>query len=184
MGLSTLVQNWPTPSATPYVQNKTDSPGAQHRPSLWIHARRNWPTPTTSLQGPGTQGREGGINIRTAAALWPTPTARDWRSGWNAENQATRNTPGLSDLAITFALDRTLISGNPFLYSSKSLNPQFEEVGLMGLPRGWSNPICSTLTAYEHWVTRYVHYRQTLLGTISGRGSWVDTVEPTNIPIT
>jgi hypothetical protein len=41
-----------------------------------------WPTPhSNSGTGAGTEGRAGGLNIQTAAALtgWPTPTARDYR---------------------------------------------------------------------------------------------------------
>lgn len=35
-----------------------------------------WPTPSANCStGAGTQGRNGGLNIQTAVALWPTPTA-------------------------------------------------------------------------------------------------------------
>lgn len=40
------------------------------------------PTPTASeATGPGAEGREGGLNLRTEVALLPTPCERDWRDG-------------------------------------------------------------------------------------------------------
>jgi hypothetical protein len=44
----------------------------------------SWPTPhSNSATGPGVQGRDGGLNIQTAATLagWPTPTTRDHKDG-------------------------------------------------------------------------------------------------------
>lgn len=41
-----------------------------------------WPTPTaSSVTGAGTAGRQGGMNIQTAAMMsgWVTPTSRDWK---------------------------------------------------------------------------------------------------------
>jgi hypothetical protein len=41
-----------------------------------------WPTPTaSSTTGPGTEGRDGGLNLQTAAQMsgWPTPSSRDWK---------------------------------------------------------------------------------------------------------
>lgn len=43
-------------------------------------ARIGWPTPTAAaVAGPGASGRQGGMNIQTAATLahWPTPLAND-----------------------------------------------------------------------------------------------------------
>jgi hypothetical protein len=48
-----------------------------------------WPTPhLNSTTGPGAEGREGGLNIQTAAQLssWPTPTSRDWKDGSECQN--------------------------------------------------------------------------------------------------
>lgn len=44
--------------------------------------RIGWPTPTAACTtGAGSSGREGGLNIQTAAQLasWITPTTRDWK---------------------------------------------------------------------------------------------------------
>lgn len=56
-----------------------------------------WPTPTANAgKGAGTSGRQGGMNIQTAAQLagWPTPTATDGRggvSGWQSPQRETVN---------------------------------------------------------------------------------------------
>ena len=43
------------------------------------------PTPrTTDCHGPGKHGR-GGLDLRTAISLLPTPTARDWKDGAKVE---------------------------------------------------------------------------------------------------
>src|SRR4029077_3461621 len=52
---------------TPLGQS-TDDSGC----SLWQTAHANCST------GAGTQGRDGGMNLQTAAKLWPTPIERDW----------------------------------------------------------------------------------------------------------
>ena len=47
--------------------------------------RAGWPTPhVNSTTGPGSDGRDGGLNIQTAAQLtgWPTPTTRDHKGGY------------------------------------------------------------------------------------------------------
>jgi len=54
-------------------------PTCESGSSLWPTAQ--WPTPHTNCTtGPGSQGRDGGENLQTTAATWPTPAARDWRS--------------------------------------------------------------------------------------------------------
>jgi len=55
-----------------------------------------WPTPTASLADHGglvtpTKGREGGTLIEAVSArTWPTPLARDWKSGSKATKQNSR----------------------------------------------------------------------------------------------
>jgi len=44
---------------------------------MWPH-HPQWPTPHANcMTGPGTGGREGGMNLQTSAAMWPTPMASD-----------------------------------------------------------------------------------------------------------
>ena len=90
-----------------------------------------WPTPTVN----GNYNRKGasktsGDGLATAVKLWPTPTARDWRSDSgkksNAEQYGKRGMP----------LPR--VAGG-------MLNPKWVE-WLMGYPLGWT--VCAA------WVTR------------------------------
>lgn len=90
-------------------------------------AVKQWPTPTRSdgTGGPGNQGRAGGENLRTAAAGYPTPTARDWRSGGASPATMARNSRPLSEH----------VTG----WQPGGLNPAWVE-WLMGWPLGWTDP--------------------------------------------
>jgi len=85
-----------------------------------------WPTPPVALrdnQG-GAAGRVGPVrpSLDGAVRPWPTPMARDYRSGCDSQFQERRNgTPQLCDQ----------IGGR--------LNPDWVET-LMGLPVGWTDP--------------------------------------------
>jgi DNA (cytosine-5)-methyltransferase 1 len=59
------------------------------------------PTPTKNMStGPGTSGREGGMNLQTAVTLLPTPTARDWKTGRsNLVNKGGTGRP-LSEIVV------------------------------------------------------------------------------------
>lgn len=59
----------------------------------------------------------------TEYSLWPTPTARDWRSGRVSEKTLAKNVRPLNE-AVTAIADHTY------------LNPDWVEV-MMGLPPGW-----------------------------------------------
>jgi hypothetical protein len=51
--------------------------------------RSGWPTPhTNSTTGPGSEGRDGGLNIQSAAQMagWPTPNAADNRDRGNYDS--------------------------------------------------------------------------------------------------
>lgn len=122
---------------------------ANHMRSNGRPARSYWPTPTASEHtGPG-HAAQGGLNLRTAVANWPTPTvcgnynrkgasatsgdglatavlkvatptARDWRSGKASQATHDKNSRPLSEQ----------IGG--------SLNPTWVE-WLMGWPLGWTD---------------------------------------------
>ena len=86
----------PTPSATSYGSNQSPSDGAAVRPSLETMARHN---------------------------MWPTPTARDWRSG-TGQTREKRLAAGHQ-------------AGLPEVLGGK-LNPTWVE-WLMGFPLGWTD---------------------------------------------
>jgi hypothetical protein len=87
-----------------------------------------WPTPSASLGEHGglctpAKGREGGTLIEAVSArLWPTPTARDWRSG--ASNLHEKNSRPLNE-----GVHRE---------TPGPLNPTWVE-WLMGFPLGWTD---------------------------------------------
>lgn len=69
--LANAVRLWPTVTASDYRARGPNS----HQQGL-PEAVRMWPTPTSrSGTGPSqTETRQGGMDLQTAAALWPTPT--------------------------------------------------------------------------------------------------------------
>jgi DNA (cytosine-5)-methyltransferase 1 len=81
-------------------------------------ASGSWPTPTRSdaLGGPGNQGRQGGMNLRTAVVCFPTPVADD------TGHRTTHYAQGGTALSM--------VAGGP-------LNPPWVE-WLMGFPIGWT----------------------------------------------
>ena len=111
-----------------------------------------WPTPT----GSGNNNRKGlstrsGDGLATAARLWPTPKARDWRpAGYPADLR--RHSPDLNVVArlyptpttpsghCTGRLDEWGGRQNPYRGTAEGggqLNPAWVE-WLMGFPAGWT----------------------------------------------
>ena len=121
---------WPTPTA-----RLGDERGPQAK-RYWDPRRSNdlddavavmvkgierglWPTPTQAdgTGGPGTAGRDGGVNLRTAVTLWPTSPVEG--------NRNRASYPGKSGDGL-----QTAVGG--------SLNPDWVE-WLMGFPIGWTD---------------------------------------------
>jgi len=92
-----------------------------------------WPTPHANAStGPGTSGRQGGMNLQTAAHLWPTPDATMHKGArllgtmaLTGRNPLTNRLPDAVQ-----ATDQIIVGG--------SLNPQWVE-WLMGYPAGWTD---------------------------------------------
>lgn len=70
--------SWPSPMAGTPAQNGYNEAGNNDSSRKTV-ALASWPTPNHNTTGAGTQGREGGENLQTAAQMigWPTPTADD-----------------------------------------------------------------------------------------------------------
>jgi DNA (cytosine-5)-methyltransferase 1 len=78
--------------------------------------RQLLPTPTTAdgKGGPGAQGRDGGLNLRTAVTLLPTPTVADARNTRNATANGGAGSPGnpgwtLADVGHDFPRASTVL---------------------------------------------------------------------------
>jgi hypothetical protein len=99
----------PTPTAQQYgtSQNGKRKDGTTYKqagkPSLHTMARHNlWPTPTVH----GNNNRKGiskkaGDGLATAVKMWPTATARDWRSGKTSEKTMNRNSRPLNEVVVS-----------------------------------------------------------------------------------
>jgi len=89
---SRLAARLPTAGSTEYAMTWRELVTPSGRPycQLAVSARRTsakgstgWPSPNHNSTGVGNQGREGGLNLQTAATLagWATPTSRDDKDG-------------------------------------------------------------------------------------------------------
>ena len=123
---------WPTPNVPNggrRVPNNAEIKGG-NTPTAYLHGKKMqvgleqavkwWPTPTKSdgCGGPGCSGGLGGMNLRTAVT-YPTPLARDFKSGKASKKTMEKNSRPLSEQ----------IGGQ--------LNPTWIE-WLMGWPLGWT----------------------------------------------
>jgi hypothetical protein len=123
------------------------------RHSLDSMARQGlWPTPRSSdTNGPGLHG-DGGMDLRTAVLLVPTPNSRDWKD--SGPTQGERKSPNLGTVAHLLptpnARDHKGMPGAgsranggrqaslPVSVGSGRLNPTWVE-WLMGFPLGWTD---------------------------------------------
>ncbi len=110
--LSAQAKMWPTPSAGNFNASESLENWTARRERVKAEKKngngfgmplgiavRIWPTPTKldGTGGPGNSGRDGGDNLRKAAAKFPSPAARDWRSGTGA-NLDNGHTPQLPEV--------------------------------------------------------------------------------------
>jgi hypothetical protein len=131
----------PTPTAANYGSCQGGSAGREgqkNRPSLHSMARHAmWPTPTVK----GNHNRKGltaksGDGLATAVKKWPTPTARDWRSGKASQATLDRNSRPLNE-----AVQQS---------DGGALNPTWVE-WLMGWPLGWTDCAPLETDRFQQW---------------------------------
>jgi hypothetical protein len=109
----------PTPTVGMVTGGQNPETGGQV--GLGYMARKNaWPTPVASDTSSRTKPYAQGGTPLSLAVKWPTPTARDWKSGKASDATMERNSRPLSEQ----------IGG--------SLNPTWVE-WLMGWPLGWTD---------------------------------------------
>lgn len=144
----------PTLTAQEYGRNTSLGPNARERPSLQ-QLMRMLPTLTESdaESGPGSQGRDGGINLRTALQqMLPTLTARDHRSG---ASNITRNSRPLSEvlqrrLPTLTASRRTGLQSHGKNAVLGLINPMWA-CWFMGFPIGWTRLEPLETASYREW---------------------------------
>lgn len=126
---------FPTPTATPYGSNHSPSTGAAVRPSL-DGIVQMLPTPRTSdTNGAGLHGN-GGLDLRTAVSMLPTPVAADYRSRTSPGDMA-RKSPALeaivSALPERFGKYASAVRRHELAYGMAAPDPT--EPGRNGKPR-------------------------------------------------
>jgi len=141
--------SWPTPNVpnggrmAREITATGQTPRGKRQVDLRQYVADFWPTPHQNCTtGAGTQGRGGGLKVQTAVATWPTPSARDFRSGEASDEIFHGNARPLNEVACRFSrpdLENPsggAVSSVSAPTSRPRLNPLF--VGwLMGLPEGW-----------------------------------------------
>lgn len=147
----------PTPSATPYGNNQSPSPGAAVRPSL-DGPLRLLPTPLGregrpdgggNARGQGSLERGGGIMLSQAVKLLPTPTRGEGKGARSLTAPDSRSgtfDPGMTLTDLAFLWESNGATTSPPSDAGKRspallLNPCFVE-WMLGLPAGWSDPDC------------------------------------------
>ena len=147
---------WPTPTAQDNNQ-VSGNPDHPKRGTTLGGAVRQWPTPAASQAGEGQfihglvtkdgkpaqpgerayhpeTGKHSQITLNRAVKLWPTPTARDHKGGY--QGGRIRNGKISKD-----TLDVAVQHTDNQSQSAGQLNPTWVE-WLMGLPLGWTDLGC------------------------------------------
>tara|TARA_R110002153_G_scaffold77857_2_gene199621 strand:- start:609 stop:1028 length:420 start_codon:yes stop_codon:yes gene_type:complete len=106
-----------------------------------VVARTMWPTPTASdswssgLDRKGIKGKHN-LGLGTAARMWPTASARDWKD--TPGMARTKTNPDGSERQRTDQLARAVYSEQDSHKGDGSLNPTWVE-WLMGFPSEWTD---------------------------------------------
>lgn len=162
-----VLTGWPTPAANEYLPadleqlktrrkkyaEKYNNNGFGLTLGQAVPLLAGWPTPTANAgKGAGTSGRQGGMNLQTAAQLagWPTPTTNNNRSPCPQEALTTYRPNGtkiqkrLQDVAAIAGPARLTASGEmqtgytAAMEDGGQLNPALS-LWLQGLPEEWEN---------------------------------------------
>ena len=178
--LSAMARRWPTPTASDTFTNNLESSqvveGSMHSVTL-PRAAGNWPTPSASSGGTHTGiteetarkelERGNQIGLGAAAAMWPTPTTRDYKGFDSPGKENTHQDPEMY-LSIrqpqTTTPDgsgsspdgpnsppHTARTDTMCNLKCRRLNPNFAE-HLQGLPQGWTDDSAPLETAsFQRW---------------------------------
>jgi len=121
----------------------------RQKPELPTNAHDSscWPTPTVATYGYNQGGASGRVgkkrySLHGLAKMWATPTARDWKDGYDPSPRAPTNSL-LGRQAPRMWKDGKNTS------DKVGLNPLFVEA-LMGLPAGWTDCVSSVMGSAPH----------------------------------
>ena len=165
---------WPTPRAS-------DSHGTGKHGDGGLDLRtkvKMWPTPDVSSANrdmskirPDEQKRPNTkrtIGLPTAAAMWPTATARDWKDSGVTENVPTNALLGRAAVRWTgcqshHPAQTILKDGHVCSPSCQRLSPQFVE-NLMNFPIGWSDyePLAMQFALFKEAMHSYLCWLVTM----------------------
>lgn len=192
--LAMAAKMWPTPATANSRQGAedVDAKGARSSKSgltLTDVAVSMWPTAcvtdsngarnrTSGRSNPDSKHHDG-VTLNDAVLMWPTCTARDWRSIEASEATHDRNARPLSEFVgqwdVPTTTLRSILPDHPIStvgaecsHIRRTLNPLFVE-WLMGWPRGWTSvalsPPASNASACS--ATALCRYRQLMRSALS-----------------
>lgn len=156
--------SWPTPRSSPNENRNTKpcpSRGNGHGKTLAGEAGL-WGTPRSRMGGAASlEAMESGVEkcrLEAQAALWYTPTTRDWKDGACAEQAVPTNGNLGRQVCRDFRPDLpTVKDGNGSSNSTRRLNPLFVSL-LMGFPMRWVDAEAEIeLTTFDAWETQWSH---------------------------
>lgn len=174
-GLPTEATYWATPKANDAEKrgNVTLRPGL---PEL-VGQAQSWPTPRSTdgeKGGPNQHGSKGDLMLPSAAAQWPTPSARDWRSEEGTTEFVSKRLSETRGQTLSFTAVHSLHQAQPINAGPTSsettpstprrLNPIFAE-WLMGWPSQWTKaePSASSASATASWRSALQQHLSSLL---------------------
>lgn len=148
--LNSHYKMWQTPVADDAIDRKEGKWNSRGEPKLSAQVIL-WPTPQARDHFPPhkpeyiaakkAQGH-GMSNLNDAVAHYPTPTARDWRSGKASPETMARDSRPLSEI-----IEHSQ-TGQPT--PPKRLNPAWVE-WLMGVPHGWTDLKPLAMDKFQEW---------------------------------
>jgi hypothetical protein len=175
---------WPTPiAADAYAAGSRNLPGSKAHAGVSLTdavrygnsstPRREpemWPTPTANNyetspevflprrereKAKGRNGNGFGLTLGMAAQLWPTPAARDWRSGKASAATMARNARPLNEEVVAR------------MWPTPKASPSGPDYARMNREDSGGDDLATAVAKSERWPTPTAHDRRTRAGQAS-----------------